>query len=73
MIIRKISVGSDYKTAMNYIVGQDVLNKSHVIHHIARNDDGSFVVYIERNKEVLMWKKFSNTMPISIEFDIEFI
>lgn len=73
MIIRKISVGTDYKTAMNYIVGQSVLGGTHIIHHIARTDDGSFVVYIEKDKEIVMWKNFSSTMPISIEFNIEFI
>lgn len=73
MIIRKISVGSDYKSAMNYITGQSVLGGSHTIHHIAMNDDGSFVVFIEKEKEVFMWKKFSHTMPVSIEFNIDFI
>jgi len=73
MIIRKISVGTDYKSAMNYIVGQTVLNGSYVIHHISGNDDGSFVVYIEREKEIVTWKKFSSNMPVSVEFNIEFI
>ena len=35
MDIRKISVGSDYKSgAMHYIVGQDVLGGTHKIHLI---------------------------------------
>ena len=35
MDIRKISIGSDYKSgAMHYIVGQDVLGGSHKIHLI---------------------------------------
>jgi len=73
MIIRKISVGADYKSAMNYIVGQSVLNGSHVIHHISGSDDGSFLVYIEKEKEIIMWKKFSTNMPVSVEFNIDFI
>jgi hypothetical protein len=73
MIIRKISVGTDYKSAMNYIVGQPVLNGSHVIHHISANDDGSFIVYIEKEREIVVWKKFSSNMPVSVEFNIAFI
>lgn len=72
MIIRKVSIGGDYKSAMNYIVGQQVLNASYVIHHIQRTDKGSIVIYIEKDKEVFTWKEFHNTMPISIEYNIEF-
>lgn len=71
-MIRKVSIGGDYKSAMNYIVGQQVLKESYVIHHISKTDNGSIVIYIEKNKEVFMWKEFHNTMPISIEYNIDF-
>jgi len=73
MIIRKIAVGTDYKNAMNYVVGQSVLNGSYVIHQILSTNDGAILIYIERDKEVLVWKKFTHNMPVSIEFNIDFL
>jgi hypothetical protein len=58
---------------MNYVVGQPVLNGSYVIHQILSTNDGAILIYIERDKEVLMWKKFTYSMPISIEFNIDFL
>ena len=41
MDIRKISIGADYKSgAMHYIVGQDVLGGSYVI-HLIQHDSGA--------------------------------
>ena len=60
MDIRKISIGSDYKSgAMHYIVGQDVLG-------------GSYKIWIQKDDTVYMWKEFLNTLPISLEFNINF-
>ena len=73
MIIRKIAVGTDYKNAMNYVVGQPVLNGNYIIHQILSNNDGAILIYIEKDREVLMWKKFTNNMPVSIEFNIDFL
>jgi hypothetical protein len=72
-LIRKISIGSDYKNgAMHYIVGQDVLNGTHKIHHIGRdNETGNFEIWIERDDEVKKWKSFEN-MPVSTENNIDF-
>lgn len=73
MDIRKISVGPDYKgSAMHYIVGQRVLGDSNEIHLIkfdeARN---SFKIFIINDKlEVVLWKEFNSTIPVSVEYNI---
>tara|TARA_R100000963_G_C4537858_1_gene36340 strand:- start:277 stop:495 length:219 start_codon:yes stop_codon:yes gene_type:complete len=72
MEIRKISIGSDYKSgAMHYIVGQDVLGGTHIIHLIQRSDE-SFKIWIQKNEEIYMWKEFLTTLPISLEYNINF-
>jgi hypothetical protein len=70
-IIRKISVGPDYMKSMNYTVGQEVLDKSWSIYQIIRNEEGT-KLYIIKDDEITLWKEFSITMPISIEFNINF-
>jgi len=73
--IRKISVGPDYKGgAMHYIVGQSILGDSNKIYLIKKNKKTkSFEVYIINEKnEVVLWKEFTLTIPISIEFNINF-
>jgi hypothetical protein len=75
MDIRKISIGPDYKNnAMHYIVGQKVLGDSNLIHLIKRdNDTMSIKIYIINTKgEIVLWKEFNPTIPISIEFNIDF-
>ncbi len=71
MDIRKISVGSDYKSAMHYIVGQSVLNGSYTI-HLIQESDNEYLIWIQKNDEVMMWKSFSSTMPVSVEYNINF-
>jgi hypothetical protein len=72
--IRKISVGSDYKGAMHYIVGQKVLGETSEIYHIKHNTEkDSVLVYIINEKnEVLLWKEFRSSVPVSIEFNINY-
>ncbi len=74
MEIRKISLGSDYKSsAMHYIVGQEVLNKEYIIHLIQYDSDkDSYKIWIERKDEVVLWKEFNKNMPASIEYNINF-
>jgi hypothetical protein len=74
MDIRKIAVGPDYKSgAMHYIVGQKVLNDNYCIHLIKYNENkDSFQVWIERADEVILWKEFTSTIPISVEYNIYF-
>lgn len=72
MIIRKISVGSDYKSAMHYIVGQEVLNGNYSIHLIDfKVDTTSYVIYIAKEDEVFLWKEFNANIPVSVEFNID--
>jgi hypothetical protein len=75
MDIRKISVGTDYKNgAMHYLVGQKILGDSNEIHLIKRrNDTGAILIYIiNKKEEVVLWKEFTFTTPIAIEFNIDF-
>lgn len=75
MDIRKVSIGPDYKGgAMHYIVGQKVLNESHEIHLIKFDtSSGSVKIYIINEKnEVMLWKEFTHTVPVSIEFNIAY-
>lgn len=74
MEIRKISIGADYKgSAMHYILGQDVLNGSHNIHLIGFDKEKeSYLIYIEKDNEVFLWKEFNKNIPVSIEYNIYF-
>jgi hypothetical protein len=73
MLIRKISIGTDYKSsAMHYIVGQRLLGGSYFIHLIRVEDKGQVKIWIQRDNEVVLWKEFNNNMPISIEYNIDF-
>ena len=75
MDIRKISVGPDYKGgAMHYIVGQKVLGDSYEIHIIKYDTKNlSLKIYIINHlSEIVLWKEFNSTMPISIEYNINF-
>ena len=72
MDIRKISIGSDYKeNAMHYIVGQDVLGGNYKI-HLIQSKETSYKIRIIKNETVYLWKEFLFTLPISVEFNINF-
>jgi len=72
MDIRKISVGANYKDAMHYIVGHPVIGSDYEIHLIKFHEDvDSFRIWITNGEEILLWKEFK-TMPISIEYNINF-
>ena len=72
--IRKISIGPDYKSgAMHYLLGQSVLNGSYTIHLIKYVPErSSITIYIEKDQEIVIWKEFTSTMPVSIEYNINF-
>jgi hypothetical protein len=74
MNIRKISIGPDYKNAMHYVVGQDVLRAAYSIHMIKFNAKTmSYEIWIENaDDEIICWKSFNSTIPISIEYNIDF-
>ena len=74
MDIRKISIGADYKSgAMHYIVGQRVLGGAYIIHLIQFDSTAdSYKIWIMQEDEVLLWKEFRTTLPISLEYNINF-
>jgi len=72
-VIRKISIGTDYKNdAMHYAVGQQVYG-GHEISDIIFNDgDNSYNIFICKEDAVLPWKKFNSHMAISVEYNLEY-
>ena len=72
-VIRKISIGSDYKNAaMHYSVGQQVYGGHEISHILFNVEDNSYNIHIKKDQEVLPWKKFNTNMAISIEYDLEY-
>ena len=70
-LIRKISVGKDYKNdAMHYAVGQEVYG-GHTIFDIIEKVT-KYSIYIKKNDEVLPWKDFNKNMAISVEYNLEY-
>lgn len=70
-LIRKISIGRDYKdSAMHYSMGQEVYG-GHKICDIIEMDD-KYVIYITKDNDVLPWKEFNKNMGISVEFNLEY-
>ena len=70
-IIRKISVGKDYKTdAMHYAVGQEVYG-GHTICDIIEEDQ-KFSIFIKNDRAVIPWKDFNKNMAISVEYNLEY-
>ena len=71
--IRKISIGFDYKNdAMHYSVGQEVYGGHTIIDIIFVDEDQSYNIFIQKNDEVLPWKKFNKNMAVSVEFDLKY-
>ena len=70
-LIRKISIGRDYKNdAMHYSLNQEVFG-GHKIVEILEEDE-SYNIYIEKNEEVLPWKTFNKNMAIAIEYNLQY-
>lgn len=70
-LIRKISIGKDYKdNAMHYAVGQEVYG-GHTICDIQEHND-RYVILIEKGEEVLKWKDFNKNMGISVEYNLSY-
>jgi len=45
----------------------------HIIKDIIHDpSDNSYSIYIKKNNEVLVWKKFNSNMAISVEYDLEY-
>ncbi len=72
-LIRKISIGSDYKNdAMHYSVGQEVYGGHNISNILFDQDDYSYNIYIVKNEEILPWKKFNKNMAVSVEYDLNY-
>jgi len=70
-LIRKISIGRDYKNdAMHYSVGQEVYG-NHIIDSIVEEED-NHSIYITKAKEVLPWKDFNKNMAIAVEYNLQY-
>ncbi len=70
-LIRKISIGRDYKDdAMHYAVGQEVYG-GHTISDIIEDND-KYSIFIKKGNEVLPWKQFNKNMAISVEFNLKY-
>lgn len=72
MIIRKISLGTDYRESMHYLHGQVVLQGNYKIHLIRQVDTGDIEIFIEKENEVLLWKKINANVPFVVEYSIDF-
>ena len=72
-VVRKISIGSDYKNdAMHYAVGQQVYGGHTISAILYSEDDSSYSIYIKKKDEVMPWKEFNSNMAISVEYDLEY-
>ncbi len=72
-VIRKISIGADYKNeAMHYATGQEVYGKHIISDIIFEKEDSSYNIFITKNNEVLPWKKFNSNMAVSVEYDLAY-
>ena len=72
-IIRKISIGADYKNeAMHYSVGQQVYGGHSISNILFEEKDNSYNIFITKEDEVLPWKKFNSNMAISVEYDLQY-
>lgn len=72
-VIRKISIGSDYKNdAMHYSVGQQVYGGHEIAYILFEEESTSYSIYIKKNNEVLPWKKFNKNMAVAVEYDLEY-
>ena len=70
-LVRKISIGRDYKNdAMQYAIGQEVYG-GHTICDIVEESE-KFSIFIKKGNEVLPWKDFNKNMAIAVEYNLEY-
>ena len=70
-IIRKITIGKDYKNdSMHYAVEQEVYD-GHKICDIVEEED-KYSIYIRKDEVVIPWKDFNKNMAISVEYNLEY-
>ena len=58
--------------SMHYMVGQEILDRTWKIDTIRVENDGNVCVWIIKDREIIRWKSFSPTMPIAIEYKIDY-
>ena len=70
-LIRKISIGPDYKNnAMHYSVGQEVYG-GHTIENISEKD-GCYEIMISKDDEVMPWKTINSNMAVTVEYNLDY-
>ena len=70
-LIRKITIGKDYKIdSMHYSVGQEVYG-GHTISDIVE-EENKYSIYISKKNQVIPWKDFNKNMAISVEYNLEY-
>jgi|TARA_R100000030_G_scaffold46580_1_gene35191 hypothetical protein len=70
-VIRKISIGKDYKNdAMHYSVGQEVYGGHTIVNIIEENE--KYSIYIQKQDNVMLWKDFNKNMAVSVEYDLNY-
>ena len=70
-IIRKITIGKDYKNdSMHYAVNQEVYG-GHKICDIIEEED-KYSIYIRKKDIVIPCKDFNKNMAISVEYNLEY-
>ncbi len=70
-VIRKITIGKDYKNdSMHYAVGQGVYG-GHVICNILEEEE-KYSIYIQKDDTVIPWKDFNKNMAVSVEYNIDY-
>ena len=68
-VIRKISIGKDYKNdAMHYSVGQEVYGGHTIVNII--EEETKYSIYIQKADNVMPWKDFNKNMAVSVEYDL---
>ena len=73
--IRKISIAKNYISEdkiMNYVVGNHAYGDYKVV-AIEEHEDRSVIIYAKNNNdEIIEWKKFNASVPMVIEFSMDF-
>lgn len=70
-LVRKVSIGPDYKNAMHFQVGQTVIKGEAEISNIILDPSTGIInIYISSKDEVHLWKSINKSMPVTIEYDI---
>lgn len=69
-MIRKISVGVDYKSAMHYIVNQEIFDGFKISDIVVA--DGGYDIYVKKDGETRLWKHINKNVPVQVEFNLNY-